>query len=95
MNLRIQLLFVISLVSFTSISSFAATSKIKYFGYWGDAMANTGTGNYINDTAAVSNVHYISAPLDQAGLDVWAQKIVQAKGKNNKVTLMLEGGLFD
>jgi hypothetical protein len=68
--------------------------SIKYFGYWGDGMRGVGNGNYINETSAVSNVHFISANLDGETSDEWITKVTQARNNNGKVILMVEGGLF-
>jgi hypothetical protein len=65
-----------------------------YFGFWGDGASNVGAGNYINETADMSNIHYVSASLDGTTSDEWRQKIIQAQNKNHKVILMLEGALF-
>ncbi len=77
------------------VKNIQAASDVKYFGFWGDAMDHTGNGNYINETSGASNVHFVSASLDSGASEDWRNKVIQAQSKNNKVILMLEGGMFN
>ncbi|MBC7741982.1 MAG: hypothetical protein H7061_07290 [Bdellovibrionaceae bacterium] len=67
------------------------TNGINYFGFFADGMEHEGTGNYINETSPVANLHFVNADTLE-GLTV---KIKQAVSKNSKVIIIAEGYLFD
>ena len=76
-------------------SSTLAYAQVEYFGFWGDAMNGVGNGNYIDETAAVSNLHFISSNTDSDQFDGLIAKVKQAKSKGNRSVLMLESFFFE
>lgn len=74
-----------------SLSATAANSQLRYFGFFADGMEHEGSGNYINETSVVANVHFVSADTP----DGLTPKIRLAAARSSKVFIMAEGLLFD
>ena len=87
-----QLLVTMFVLLLASVQAFAAGPSV--FGFWGDGLKGVGSGNYINQTASASNVHFVSASFDNGANEEWRQKVQQAKDNNSKVILMLEAAVF-
>ncbi len=73
-----------------SLSVFSAAEGQRWVGYWGAAMNGVGSGNYIAETASVSNIVFIR---DQSPEESIA-KLQMAKSYGLKAVLMVENVFF-
>ena len=58
--------------------------NLQYFGFFADGMEHEGSGNYIEATSEVANIHFVSADT----LDALTSKIRLAASRNSKVIIL-------
>lgn len=73
------------------LSASSVNPNLRYFGFFADGMEHEGSGNYINETSEVANIHFVNADT----LDGLTPKIRLAAARNSKVIIIAEGYLFD